>query len=213
MLKSNWFRIAISLGLLTLVAPIAEACTESNRQASLSSVSAVLFPSKSVQVETIPSIDVPSVRVETVSAPQAHEPAVLATTPTAPSYLTELLELTNAERQRAGLAPLTLSTTLSSAAQRHAEDLVRSGIFSHTGSDGSQPSDRALDAGYPFRYVGENIAAGGSTASMTIQQWMNSIGHRDNILKPEYTEVGFGYIADENTPYRYYWVQVFGSPR
>lgn len=204
--KSNWFRFALSLGLLTAIAPMVNACPDANRQASTQPVSTQT--SQSVQVGTTPTV-----RVETVSTPKPQEPTVLATNPTTPSYLTELLELTNAERQRIGLAPLVLSTTLNSAAQRHAEDLVRNGIFSHTGSDGSQPSDRALDAGYPFRYVGENIAAGGSTASMTMQQWMNSAGHRDNILKPEYTEVGFGYVADENTPYRYYWVQVLGSPR
>ena len=213
MLKSNWFRIAVSLGLLTLVAPIADACSDVNRQASVSSVSSVLSQSESVQVETVSSIGLPSAQVETLSAPQPQEQTVLATTPATPSYLTELLELTNAERQQVGLSPLTLSPTLSNAAQRPAEDLVRSGDFSHTGSDGSQPSDRALEAGYPCRYVGENIAAGSSTASMTMQQWMNSAGHRDNILKPEYTEVGFGYVADENTPYRYYWVQVLGSTR
>lgn len=206
MLKSNWFRFAVSLGLLTAIAPTVNACPDMNRQASTRPVPTQT--SQSVQVETTPTV-----RVETVSSPKPQAQTVLATNPTTPSYLTELLELTNAERQRIGLAPLVLSTTLNSAAQRHAEDLVRSGIFSHTGSDGSQPSDRALDAGYPFRYVGENIAAGGSTASMTMQQWMNSAGHRDNILKAEYTEVGFGYVADPNTPYRHYWVQVLGSPR
>lgn len=203
MLKLNWFRAAISLGLLALIAPVADACPEMNQQAS----------TRSVSVETAPPIRVDAVQVEAVSTTEPGAQTVLATTPTTPTYLIELLNLTNAERERAGLAPLNLSDSLTSAAQLHAEDLVRSNSFSHTGSDGSQPSDRALAAGYPFRYVGENIAAGGSTASITMQQWMNSAGHRANILKPEYTEVGFGYVADANTPYRHYWVQVFGSPR
>ncbi|NEO36116.1 MAG: CAP domain-containing protein [Moorea sp. SIOASIH] len=128
-------------------------------------------------------------------------------------FNTELLGLTNAERRKAGLPPLQLSAELSQAAQLHAEDMVRNGFFSHTGSDGSKISDRAKAAGYLYSYVGENIAAGYSTPAQTIRQWMGSTGHRRNILKPQYQEIGFGYVSDPSSPYRHYWVQVFGSPR
>ncbi|NEQ80211.1 MAG: CAP domain-containing protein [Moorea sp. SIO2I5] len=74
-------------------------------------------------------------------------------------------------------------------------------------------SDRAKAAGYLYSYVGENIAAGNPTPAQTIRQWMGSTGHRRNILKPQYQEIGFGYVSDPSSPYRHYWVQVFGSPR
>lgn len=141
----------------------------------------------------------------------SNSSVMVATEPTT-AQVTELLRLTNAERQRAGLSPLRLSTSLSRAAQTHAQDLVRSRMFSHQGSDGSQPSDRARSAGYRYASLGENIAAGHATPSATLRQWMNSPGHRSNILKRDFTEVGFGYVSDPSTPYRYYWVQVFGRP-
>ncbi|NEQ63513.1 MAG: CAP domain-containing protein [Moorea sp. SIO4A1] len=138
---------------------------------------------------------------------------VLTSSSSLAKFNTELLGLTNAERRKAGLPPLQLSAELSQAAQLHAEDMVRNGFFSHTGSDGSKISDRAKAAGYLYSYVGENIAAGNPTPAQTIRQWMGSTGHRRNILKPQYQEIGFGYVSDPSSPYRHYWVQVFGSPR
>ncbi|EGJ30431.1 MULTISPECIES: CAP domain-containing protein [Moorena] len=138
---------------------------------------------------------------------------VLTSSSSLAKFNTELLGLTNAERRKAGLPPLQLSAELTQAAQLHAEDMVRNGFFSHTGSDGSKISDRAKAAGYLYSYVGENIAAGYSTPAQTIRQWMKSTGHRRNILKPQYQEIGFGYVSDPSSPYRHYWVQVFGSPR
>jgi uncharacterized protein YkwD len=126
-------------------------------------------------------------------------------------YDTELLELTNAERRKAGLPPLRYSAQLGQAAQRHAEDMARNNFFSHTGSNGSQVSDRVREAGYSYSYVGENISAGNATPAATLQNWMKSPGHRSNILKPEYTEIGFGYVSAPSSRYGHYWVQVFGS--
>lgn len=125
----------------------------------------------------------------------------------------ELLRLTNVERQRAGLRPLRLSPQLAQAAQRHAEDMVRNRFFSHTGSNGSSISDRVRSAGYRFSSTGENIAAGAATPEATIRQWMQSPGHRRNILNPSYTEIGFGYVNAPGDRYRHYWVQVFGTPQ
>jgi uncharacterized protein YkwD len=165
--------------------------------------------------------DVAHSRVANTSAPTQiaqQAPGVAPTVATASpapqaSHINDLLALTNSERQRQGLAPLRLSTSLNQAAQRHAEDLGRNRIFSHTGSDGSQMIDRARAAGYLYSFLGENIAAGNATPALTIQQWMNSPGHRSNILKGEFSEVGFGYVSDPSSPYRYYWVQVFGRPQ
>ncbi len=72
-------------------------------------------------------------------------------------------------------------------------------------------SDRVNATGYNYSYLGENIAAGGSTPTDTIKQWMNSQGHRENILNSNYTEIGFGYSHSNSSKYKHYWVQVFGK--
>ncbi|MEC4986807.1 MAG: CAP domain-containing protein [Oscillatoria sp. PMC 1068.18] len=128
-------------------------------------------------------------------------------------YDSQLLELTNAQRRRQNLPPLRFSPQLGQAAQRHAEDMVRNRFFSHTGSNGSSLGDRVKATGYSYSYIGENISAGRSTPTEAIQGWMNSSGHRANILNREYTEIGFGYVTSPSSPYRYYWVQVFGKSR
>ncbi len=125
----------------------------------------------------------------------------------------ELLKLTNAERKRAGLPALKLSSPLGQAAQKHAENMARKNYFSHTSLNGSSVGDRVKAQGYQYSYVGENIAAGKTTSAKTIQQWMNSSGHRKNILKRDYTEIGFGYAYNEKSKYKHYWVQVFGKSR
>ncbi|WP_141698966.1 CAP domain-containing protein, partial [Candidatus Marithrix sp. Canyon 246] len=129
----------------------------------------------------------------------------------ASQYDAELLRLTNLERQKAGVAALSLSNQLNQAAQNHADDMARNNYFSHTGLNGSKPWDRAKAAGYNDSYVGENIAAGNTSPADVIQGWMNSQGHRENILNSNYTEIGFGYSHLDSSQYRHYWVQVFGK--
>lgn len=125
----------------------------------------------------------------------------------------ELLRLTNGERRKAGLAPLKLSSQLTRAAQSHAVDMARNNYFSHTGLNGSSIGDRSKSTGYKYRLVGENLAAGKTTPEATIRQWMNSSGHRANILNGRFTEIGFGYANAPNSLYKNYWVQVFGTPQ
>ena len=129
------------------------------------------------------------------------------------NFETQLLKLTNRERQKQGLAPLKLSAQLSRAAQLHGTDMAKNNYFSHTGRNGSNLGDRAKASGYKYSRVGENIAAGRSTAEGTMKQWMNSAGHRANILNPKFTEIGFGYANTSNSRYQHYWVQVFGTPQ
>ena len=129
------------------------------------------------------------------------------------NFETQLLRLTNRERQKQGLAPLKLSAQLSRAAQLHGTDMAKNNYFSHTGRNGSNLGDRAKASGYKYSRVGENLAAGRSTAEGTMKQWMNSAGHRANILNPKFTEIGFGYANTPNSRYQHYWVQVFGTPQ
>ena len=127
----------------------------------------------------------------------------------------QVLKLTNEERKKANLDPLKLNSKLSSAADSHSDSMAKDDFFSHTGKNGSSVGDRVRDTGYNYLRVGENIAAGYSTASAVVSGWMNSSGHRANILNPNYTEIGIGYEflqADTGSVnYNHYWTQVFGT--
>ena len=125
----------------------------------------------------------------------------------------ELLRLTNAERARASVPALCLGTRLGQAAQRHAEDMAHNDYFSHTGRNGSSVGERVDATGYAHSWVGENISSGRADAAATVQAWMHSTGHRENILRAEYTQIGFGYAYNPASAYRHYWVQVFGTPQ
>ena len=129
--------------------------------------------------------------------------------------INQVLTLTNNEREKAGLEPLKLNYKLASAADLHSDSMAKDDFFSHTGKDGSSVGDRVKDTGYNYLAVGENIAAGYSTASAVVSGWMNSSGHRANILNANYTEIGIGYeFLKEDTGsinYNHYWTQVFGT--
>jgi hypothetical protein len=116
----------------------------------------------------------------------------------------QVLELTNQERVKNGLSPLKANNELNYAADKYAQDMSEGGFFSHTGPDGSKPWDRAEAVGYEARMMGENIAAGQRTPQQVVKDWMNSPGHRQNILRPQYKELGVGFHNN-------YWVQNFGS--
>lgn len=117
--------------------------------------------------------------------------------------------LTNAERAAAGLPPLALDPHLTMAAQRHSADMVARDFYSHTAPEGSRPWDRAAAAGCRHRGIGENIACGQRTPSEVVRGWMNSPGHRANILKPEFSHIGVGYATGSRAGT--YWTQLFGS--
>jgi len=134
---------------------------------------------------------------------------------TDPAFINKVLELTNQFRAQNGLSALKLNTELNAAAQNHSQDMAVSDYFSHTGKNGSQPWDRAKAVGYEARSMGENIAAGYTTPEAVVQGWINSPGHRANLLNANYTELGVGYFLLENDTgsvnYGRYWTQVFGS--
>ncbi|MDX3456483.1 CAP domain-containing protein [Streptomyces sp. ME02-8801-2C] len=121
----------------------------------------------------------------------------------------EVIELTNRERARAGLPPLASDALLARAAQAHSTDMVARAFYSHTGPDGSQPWDRAAAAGSTRRTIGENIACGQRSAAEVVEGWMNSPGHRANILKREFTHIGIGFAGGGKAGT--YWTQLFGA--
>lgn len=119
-------------------------------------------------------------------------------------YAVSVLDLVNENRASYGLAPLTLASDLCDDADIRAEEIVS--LFSHTRPDGSS-CFTVIDGSY--RRVAENIAAGLATPEETVDQWMNSPGHRANILDPELRELGVGYCYADGSAYGHYWVQLF----
>ena len=119
-------------------------------------------------------------------------------------YAVNVLDLVNENRAAYGLAPLTLASDLCDDADVRAQEIVS--LFSHTRPDGS--SCFTVISG-SYRRVAENIAAGSATPEAVVEQWMNSPGHRANILDPELKELGVGYCHAPNSTYEHYWVQLF----
>jgi uncharacterized protein YkwD len=118
----------------------------------------------------------------------------------------------NQERAKNGTAALTRHCDLDTAAQRHVNDMVAKNFLNHTGSDGSGPGKRIAETGYPSGTWGENIYGGTNpTAESAMGFWMNSTGHRGNILNSSYTQVGIAYAFGPNTSYKNYWCVVFGG--
>jgi uncharacterized protein YkwD len=132
---------------------------------------------------------------------------------------TRALARTNQYRRQFGCPALTLDPALTQAAQAHSNDMARNDFFSHTGSDGAQPDQRLLRAGYRFTRMAENLAAGYDTPEAMVDALFNETppndGHRRNILDCALREMGLGYsfLADDggNVAYNHYWTQDFGA--
>jgi uncharacterized protein YkwD len=120
--------------------------------------------------------------------------------------------LTNAERKQEDVPALKLNPALSKIARAHSENMVRQGKMAHD-LDDRTPFDRLRAAGYQYKTAGENVALGTGNVSlpMLMKGWMDSEGHRKNILEPEYTELGVGIASDPNG--QVYFTQLFGKPR
>lgn len=121
------------------------------------------------------------------------------------SFAEQVVELVNVEREKAGLQALTLDKQIESAALVRAKEIETS--FSHTRPDGRNFSSVLTDNGISFRGSGENIAWGQKTPEEVVTAWMNSEGHRANILNSKYTKIGVGYY--ENSAGRDFWTQLF----
>ena len=125
----------------------------------------------------------------------------------------ELMTLINQLRQNYGLAPLRTDIALVNAARRHSLDMAQTNFFSHIGSDGSSPWDRIREAGYNLGYGGENIAAGYPTPAGVLNGWLNSPGHRDNMLSPGFCDLGVGYAYGNQSDFGRYWTLDLGCQR
>ena len=121
-----------------------------------------------------------------------------------------VLKLVNKERQKQGLQPLTLSEKLTSIANTKAKDMADKNYFSHNSPTYGSPFDMLKQFGVSYSYAGENIAAGQKTAEEVMNSWMNSSGHRANILNKNYTQLGVGFTRGGE--YGTEWVQLFIRP-
>ncbi len=121
----------------------------------------------------------------------------------------EVVRLVNDERAKRGLKPLKMDTALSLVARDKSKDMRDRNYFSHTSPTYGSPFDMMKAYGITYRAAGENIAAGQTTAEEVVKGWMNSEGHRKNILSPEFTTLGVGYA--KGGAYGHYWTQMFIS--
>ncbi|NJN66796.1 MAG: VWA domain-containing protein [Chloroflexaceae bacterium] len=135
------------------------------------------------------------------------------------SFEQQVIERTNQEREKAGLLPLKANPQLARAALEHSQAMAEHDFMSHDNPvTGSTAGDRIRAAGYTWSSSAENIASGQASPDEVVASWMNSPGHRANLLSPDLREIGVGYVLDENDTHRcgdlpclHYWTQDFGS--
>lgn len=123
----------------------------------------------------------------------------------------QVLDLVNQERAKNGIAALTLNNELTHIATMKATDMKDKNYFSHNSPTYGTPFEMLQQFGVKYSYAGENIAAGQTSASQVMNDWMNSSGHRANILNKNYTQLGVGYV--KGGQYGTYWVQLFTKPQ
>lgn len=116
----------------------------------------------------------------------------------------EVVILVNKERARLGLRPVSGDYKIAKVADGHAKDMYRRNYFSHKSLDGSDLGDRLQKGGVQYFFAGENIAKGQQTSVRVMKAWMNSPGHRKNILNPQYGRIGVAKVGDV-------WVQNFSN--
>jgi len=123
-------------------------------------------------------------------------------TPNASEFEREVFDLVNEERAKQGLNALEWHTDLAAIARRHSQDMAERNFFSHDNPDGLSPFDRMTQNGITYSWAAENIAQGQRTPKEVMQTWMNSPGHKANILNENLTHLGVGF-------YNYYWTEKF----
>lgn len=123
---------------------------------------------------------------------------------TVSSYESEVIRLVNEIRQQNGLRPLAANWELSRVARYKSQDMRNNGYFSHNSPTYGTPFQMLSAFGLSYRTAGENIAKGYASPQAVVNGWMNSSGHRANILNASYTQIGVGYVSGGN-----YWTQLF----
>ncbi|WP_240377417.1 CAP domain-containing protein [Bacillus piscicola] len=189
---------------------------ESAKQDNVSKEEAVPAPEASQQ-ENTDSQETAQPEAEQKAAPEQEsaqeetvtekEPVNEQETATESQFEQEVIRLTNEERAKQGLAPLKAYSELSDVARDKSKDMRDNGYFDHNSPNYGSPFDMMETYGIDFRGAGENIAAGQRTPEQVVEGWMNSEGHRANILNKDFTHIGVGHVEGGN--YGHYWTQMF----
>ncbi|WP_226681587.1 CAP domain-containing protein [Sutcliffiella horikoshii] len=139
-------------------------------------------------------------------APQQNteKPATEQTAGAVSEFEKKVVELTNAEREKQGLAPLELDVELSKVAKDKSKDMQQNNYFSHNSPTHGSPFDMMKKYGIQYNAAGENIAQGQQSPEEVVNAWMNSEGHRANIMNENFTHIGVGHVEEGN-----YWTQMF----
>ena len=156
---------------------------------------------------TAPAPVTPAPKAPTTPAPAAPAPKPAAPAPTTGNvsqYVQQVIDLTNAQRSKNGLPALKADSQLSGVAQKKSVDMQQNNYFSHTSPTYGSPFDMMRDFGVTYKSAGENIAQGQRTPQEVVNAWMNSEGHRKNILSANFTHIGVGYEKSGN-----HWTQMF----
>ena len=176
-----------------------EATTEVTTQATKPT-----FTTEATTEETTKITETTTVATETTTNKVTETTTETTTSTVDNSVASKLLNLVNKARNENGLSSLTLNSSLSNVAQKKAEDMKNNNYFSHTSPTYGSPFDMIKSFGINYKTAGENIAKGQKTAEEVFNAWMNSSGHRANILNKNFTQMGIGYTSG-NT----YWSQMF----
>ncbi|MFK0191983.1 sigma-70 family RNA polymerase sigma factor [Kitasatospora sp. NPDC090308] len=144
------------------------------------------------------------------SAAASANPAAASAAKRSTDLAQQVVDLVNTQRAQAGCGPVRANAKLATAALRHSEDMAARNFFDHTNPDGAGPQQRIDAVGYAWSGWGENIARGQKDAAAVMESWMNSPGHRANILNCKFTELGVGVHLGTGGPW---WTQDFGTPR
>ncbi|MET7493536.1 CAP domain-containing protein [Streptomyces sp900116325] len=178
---------------------------EQTKQAQRTEESAA--PSAADRTGAAPASGTPTAKASATPRTSSAAPTRPASSPAADtSAQAAVLALVNEERAKVGCSPVTASASLASLAQDFSDDMAARGFFSHTDPDGQTPWDRATKAGVKG-LGGENIARGQADAQAVMTSWMNSEGHRANILNCDYKTLGVGVHYGSGGPW---WTQDFG---
>lgn len=160
--------------------------------------------------QTVQTKQAPASTASNTAAPAAKPTAAAPASTATGAYEQQVVDLVNKERAAAGLPALKLNTKLSGVAEKKAEDLRDKNYFAHQSPTYGSPFDMMKQFGISYKSAGENIAKGQKTPAAVMTGWMNSAGHKANILSSNFTEIGVGYVTDSKGGT--YWVQMFIRP-
>nr|WP_035797431.1 sigma-70 family RNA polymerase sigma factor [Kitasatospora mediocidica] len=189
-------------------APSAPASASASPTASPSSAPTP-SPSPSASTAPSPSMSAAPTSASPAPATTSARPPLGGSVATAGSFQQQVLDLVNIQRAQNGCGPLTANGKLQAAAQGQSDDMAARHFFDHTNPDGAGPQQRIDATGYQWSTWGENIAQGQSTPASVMDSWMNSPGHRANILNCAFKEIGVGVHQGPGGPW---WTQDFGAP-